>query len=163
MHDELVRYFSAEKSESLLFILMGVGAFVASALLFRSESPYRGMAIPLTAIGLIQVGVGATVYLRTDAQVAALTALLKGTPAEFQQAELARMAVVMRSFQLYKAIEIVVLAGGIVLALLFPRRERLYSAGIGCLLQGSLMLVMDLFAERRGQVYIDAIRRLGGG
>lgn len=162
MHDELVRYFSAEKSESLLFLLAGVGALVASTLLVRSGSPYRGMAIPLGAIGLIQVVVGASVYLRTDGQVAALTGLLEGTPAEFQRAELVRMTAVMRSFQIYKAIEIVILIGGIALALLYPRRERLYAAGIGCILQGSLMLMLDLFAEKRGQIYIDAIRRLTG-
>ncbi|HEX2569772.1 MAG TPA: hypothetical protein VH877_09460 [Polyangia bacterium] len=162
MHDELVRYFSAEKSESLLFLLAGVGALVASALLVRNGSPYRGMAIPLVIVGLIQVVVGASVYLRTDAQVATLTGLFDGTPTEFQRAELARMAVVMRSFQIYKAIEIVILLGGIVLALLYPHRERLYAAGIGCILQGSLMLVLDLFAEKRGQIYIDAIRRLAG-
>ena len=67
---------------------------------------------------------------------------------------------VMRSFHLYKVVEIAILAAGIVMTFAFRSRDGLYAAGIGCILQGALMLVFDLFAEHRAQVYIDHIQRL---
>ena len=71
------------------------------------------------------------------------------------------MEKVMANFAVYKVIEIVVLAAGIVLALRFHHGSGLHAAGIGCLAQGSLMLVLDLFAEGRGHDYLAALARLG--
>lgn len=62
MHVAVITYFSAEKRESLLFLLVGVAAIAASVLLWRTGSPWRGMAWPLSAIALIQIVVGSTVY-----------------------------------------------------------------------------------------------------
>jgi hypothetical protein len=59
-------------------------------------------------------------------------------------------------------VEIVLLAAGIAMTFAFRRREQLYAAGIGLLLQASVMLVLDLFAERRADVYIAAIRGFRG-
>ncbi len=69
---------------------------------------------------------------------------------------------VMAGFRLYKGAEIALLATGVALALAFPRREGLHAAGIGLVLQAALMLVLDLFAEKRGRDYLDAVARLGG-
>jgi hypothetical protein len=156
----LLRYFSAEKQESLLFLAAGMLAFAVSAWLVAIGHPYRGMAVPLVAIGIIQLVVGGTVYARTDAQVAALRAELGANPARFKAAELVRMTRVIGAFTVYKTIEIAILAGGIALTLLFRHRAFLYAAGIGAIAQASLMLVLDLFAEKRADVYVDAIRRL---
>jgi hypothetical protein len=120
------------------------------------------MAWPLAAIAAIQLAVGGTVLLRTDRQVAALEARLAADPVGFRAEEGARMERVMGGFRLYKAVEIALLAAGIGLALAFPRREGPYAAGIGLLVQAALMLVLDLFAEKRGRNYLDAIARLGG-
>jgi hypothetical protein len=35
-----------------------------------------------------------------------------------------------------------------------------YSVGIGCIAQAALMLVFDLVAEHRAEVYVEHIRRL---
>lgn len=162
MQGQLVRYFAAEKQESLLFLAAGLVALLAAALLLRGGGPYRAMAWPLAAIAVIQVAVGGAVLLRTDRQVGALEARLVADPAGFRSEESARMERVMAGFRLYKAVEIALLAAGIGLALAFPRREGWYAAGIGLLLQAALMLVLDLFAEKRGRDYLDAIGRLGG-
>ncbi len=159
---ELVRYFAAEKQESLLFVAAGLAALVAAALLLRGSGPYRAMAWPLAAVAAIQLAVGGTVLLRTDRQVAGLEARLAANPAGFRDLEAARMERVMAGFRLYKAVEIALLAAGIALCLAFPRREGWYAAGIGLLVQAALMLVLDLFAEKRGRDYLDAVARLGG-
>jgi hypothetical protein len=162
MQAQLVRYFAAEKQESVLFLAAGLVALLAAALLLRGGGPYRAMAWPLAAIAAIQLAVGGAVFLRTDRQAAALEARLVADPAGFRSEESARMERVMAGFRLYKAVEIALLAAGIGLSLAFPRHEGWYAAGIGLLLQAALMLILDLFAEKRGRDYLDAIGRLGG-
>jgi hypothetical protein len=160
MQEQMVRYFAEEKAESWLFILVGVVALGASVWLLRTGSSYRGMAWPLIAVGLIQLVVGGTVAFRTDAQVAALTAQLASSPSAFQLAEVPRMEVVMRNFTLYKGIEIALLLVGVALTYAFRQKELVYGIGVGLVMQASLMLVLDLFAERRGDEYLSAIRTL---
>jgi hypothetical protein len=160
MQEQMVRYFSEEKAESWLFILVGVVALGASVWLLRTGSSYRGMAYPLIAVGLIQIVVGGSVAFRTDAQVAALTAQLASSPSAFQLAEVPRMEVVMRNFALYKGIELALLLVGVALTYAFRQKELVYGIGVGLVMQASLMLVLDLFAERRGDEYLSAIRTL---
>jgi len=160
MQEQMVRYFSEEKAESWLFILVGVVALGASVWLLRTGSAYRGMAYPLIAVGLIQIVVGGSVAFRTDAQVAALTAQLASSPSAFQLAEVPRMEVVMRNFALYKGVEIALLLVGVALTYAFRQKELVYGIGVGLVMQASLMLVLDLFAERRGDEYLSALRAL---
>ncbi len=159
MQDAMARYFAAEKSESAFFIAAGLLAFGASALYFWHDTVYRGIVFPLVGVGLIQLVVGGTVFFRTDSQVKSLSARLETAPAEFRNEELARMETVNQNFRIYKIIEIALLAAGIALAL-WKRNDLLYSAGIGLILQAGLMLVFDLFAERRAEIYVQAIERL---
>jgi hypothetical protein len=160
MQGQMLRYFSEEKAESALFVLVGVAAIALSVWLWRTGSAYRGMAYPLVAVALIQLVVGGTVYMRTDGQLAALTAQLASAPGAYQAAEVARMEVVMRSFQLYKVIELVLFAVGVALTYVFRQKETLYAVGMGLVIQSSLMLVADLFAEKRGDTYLAQVRTL---
>jgi hypothetical protein len=160
MPAELLDYFGAEKNESLLFVGVALAATVASVWMWKSGSVHRGMGYPLVAVGLIQLVVGGSVYLRTDRQVAALEAQLAQDPAAFQAAEGKRMATVSANFRLYKAIEIALWLAGVAMTYLWKDRERLYSVGVGLILQASIMLVLDLFAERRADTYISALTKL---
>ena len=160
MHAAIVTYFAAEKRESLLFMLVGFAAITAAVFLWRTGSPYRGMAYPLVAIALIQIVVGSTVYFRTDAQTVGLHQQLAGDPAAYVAAELPRMETVRRSFAIYKVIEIVLLVAGVAGYFLLRGRGTLFAVSLGLMLQSSLMLALDLVAERRADVYIEQIRRL---
>src|SRR5260221_8084042 len=119
-------YFAAEKGESLFFMGVGLAALVATALLWKTGSDYRGMGYPLVAIGLIQIAVGGGVFFRTDRQVTALTEKLRAAPAALEAEEVARMEPVMRNFRIYKTVEIATIAGGIALTFLFRDRAALY-------------------------------------
>ena len=160
MKDQLVRYFQAEKAESALFVLAAVAAVAISLVLINSANEYRWIAAPLIAIALIQATVGGAVLLRTNQQVERLTDQLDSDPQDYRAQELARMDAVARNFRLYKIAEISILAVGI--ALTYAMRARLgwYSVGIGCIAQAALMLVFDLVAEHRADVYVEHIRRL---
>ena len=70
----IYKYFIAEKQESLLFLIVGIVAVLLAVVFwfFIKSNPsfFKGAAIPLLAIGLIQVIVGYSVYSRTDKQKA---------------------------------------------------------------------------------------------
>jgi hypothetical protein len=154
MSEPLLSYFAAEKSEALLFMAVGVAAVAVSAWLLAGRNAYRGMAYPLLVIAAIQLVVGATVYFRTDRQVATLQAQLQQVPAAFRVEETARMTKVMANFRVYKWIEIALLATGLALAFARRRQPLWHAVGLGLLLQSALMLVADLIAEARAVEYL---------
>ena len=69
MHRFMVEYFSTEKSESALFMLMGAAAIILSVIVYLKFPSYRGVIIPLISIAIIQIAVGGSIFFRTDTQV----------------------------------------------------------------------------------------------
>lgn len=157
MIERIHAYLSAEKQESLLFIAVGVAAILIAAWLWMNGHRLKAMAFPLIGVALIQLVVGGTVYLRSDKQAADLAAQAASQPAEFNAAETARMAAVMKNFTLYKWIEIGLLAAGVLLIVLLPSQAIAAGIGAGLVLQSGIMLCLDVFAEERGQAYLDAL------
>lgn len=155
MLTELDTYFAAEKTESLVFLAVGLLACVVAALvLWRVRDPlFRGFALPLALVGLIQVGVGANIHARTDGQLAALKAQYRAAPAEFKSREGARMKSVRAGFLVYKVVEVAFIVIGLVLAFARGLHRFWRGLGLGMLVQGALMLPADLIAEERAAVY----------
>lgn len=162
MLQHLDAYFAAEKSESLAFLGIGLAACVIGAfVLWRVRDPLlRGFALPLLLVGIVQIGVGATIHARTDAQLAALKAQYLAAPAEFRAQEIERMKPVRASFVIYKSLEVGFIVVG--LALAFARRLHRFwrGLGLGMLVQGALMLPADLLAEQRADTYLAQLEAL---
>ena len=81
MINHMNSYFSAEKQESVIFIAVGLLAVGISVWLWMNGHRLKSMAYPLVAIAVMQIVVGASVYLRTDAQLTTLSAQLNANPA----------------------------------------------------------------------------------
>lgn len=156
--DFIKTYFTAEKNESLLFVLFGILTigFSVYALLKWGDSFYRGFAVPAILIGIIQIVVGSTVYFRTDKQINELETLYQQDKTAFAKAETPRMNTVMKNFSLYKKVEVAFVLIGLLLIFFAPSKEFWLGIGVGMLLQGALMLTADIFAERRGKEYIQS-------
>jgi hypothetical protein len=154
--DFIKTYFTAEKNESLIFVLFGILTigFSVYALLKWGDSFYRGFAVPAILIGIIQIVVGSTVYFRTDKQIDQLETLYQQDKIAFAKVETPRMNTVMKNFSLYKKIEVAFVVIGLLLVFFAPSKEFWLGIGVGMLLQGALMLTADIFAERRGKEYI---------
>jgi hypothetical protein len=116
----------------------------------------------LVAIALIQIVVGGSVYLRTDAQLENLTTQVQAAPVEFKRQETLRMQSVMKNFTLYKSIEMVLLVIGVGLIASMQRYDVAAGVGAGLVLQSAFMLALDIFAEARGMDYMAALTRLIG-
>jgi hypothetical protein len=160
---EIEKYFNAEKTESLVFIIIGVVAVLAAlcCLIWLKSSFSKGLAIPLITVALIQITVGYNVYRRSDAQRIDNVYAFDMDPAKLRNEEVPRMTVVMKNFVVYRWVELALLAAGIILVLVYRNesfQSFFFGLGIGLAVQSLLMLIADFFAEKRGQEYLDGLK-----
>jgi hypothetical protein len=127
-----------------MFLAAGLAALAMCVGLATRPTAYRGMIPPLGVLGLVEVGIGAAVLLRAP------------RPADARR-ERDRMRRVIASFRICKVVETVVLTAGLTLMMLFPRHTMLYASGLACLLQASVLLVLDRVAERRAREYASGL------
>ncbi|HRI19776.1 MAG TPA: hypothetical protein PLA68_02425 [Panacibacter sp.] len=159
------KYFIAEKQESLLFIAIGIAAIIIAALglfLWKTQA-WKGAAIPLTAIALLQIIVGYTVYARSDKQRTDNVYAYDMNPSRLVKEELPRMEAVNKNFVVYRYIEIAFIITGIILMVLFKSnmdKQFWLGFGIALTIQAALMLGADHFAEQRAKIYTDQLRSL---
>jgi DMSO reductase anchor subunit len=160
--ENIVKYFSAEKSESLLFLAVGIIMVLTSGyFLFKLRQPFTtGMAYPLITIALIQLTVGSSIYLRSPKDISRVTELVQNNSSRVQSEEVPRMEAVMKNFVLYRWVEIVLIVIGLFLLFLPLSSQLRRGVGLGLLIQSSLMLVLDLFAENRGKTYLEFLQKI---
>jgi hypothetical protein len=165
---DIEKYFFAAKQESLLFLIIGALAIVAaiSFYFFLKNNFYKGAAVPLLVIGLVQMIVGYSVYSRSDNQRIDMVYAYDMNPHKLKTEELPRMITVNKNFQLYRWIEIVFLIIGAALAIYFKSdatKTFFMGLGIGLTIQSTIMLGADYFAEKRGLVYQQQLENFAQG
>ena len=155
------QYFREEKVESLIFGIVSILLIVLSCYLFFGvkSSFSKGIATVLLVSGLTGCIVGGTVFFRTDQQVRELTSLFKNNPNGFLQKELPRMEKVMKSFKMYKFIYLVSFLCALSFIYLL-KVEYWQGLALGLLVFGTLGMIIDLVAERRGELYLNALLEL---
>jgi hypothetical protein len=156
-------YFLAEKQESVVFLIIGIVAILtAIGFLAVVRTPfYKGLSIPLIAIGIIQCTVGYTVYARSDAQRKDIVYKMDMNPDALRNEEMPRMKTVMKNFAIYRWVEISLLAIGLLMIFLFRNQDNrhwLLGIGVGLAIQSALMLGADYFAEKRGHEYFTGLK-----
>jgi uncharacterized membrane protein len=159
---DIEKYFNAEKSESLLFMLIGIAAVITAIgfFIFLKTNFYKGAAISLLLIGLLLGIVGFTVYKRSDADRVRNVYAYDLNPAELRDKEIPRMKTVMNNFVIYRWVEIVLALTGIVLFFYFKdNTDKIFWKGFGLTLTIMVLtaLTTDYFAEKRGGVYLKGL------
>ncbi|MGB4845789.1 MAG: hypothetical protein WBP16_15095 [Ferruginibacter sp.] len=162
------KYFIAEKQESLFILIIGIVAILLaiSFWFFVKTNPafFKGLAVVLMALGLIQTIVGFNIYTRTNKQKSDIAYNIGMEPASYaKHTELPRMEKVMKSFVIYRWVEIAFIIIGIVLIFLFrtnPDKTFWYGFAIALTIQASIMLGADYFAEKRGEGYTEQIKKI---
>jgi hypothetical protein len=162
---DIEKYFNAEKSESLLFLIAGIIAILLSVIFFffmkSNISFFKGAAIPLLLIGLIQGAAGYTVYKRSDEDRKRNVYAYTMNPSQLKNGEIPRMQTVMKNFIIYRWVEIAFIAAGVILLFMFranPDKSFWYGLGLTLAIQAAIMLCLDFFAEKRGHIYLNGIR-----
>lgn len=167
----IYKYFTGEKQESLLFLVLGIAAIVLALVFYffikTNPSFYKGAAVPLLAIGLIQCVVGYTVYSRSDRQMSDVAYHMGMDPVGYsKQTELPRMKKIMKSFVVYRWLEIAFIITGLGLLFLFKAdmsRSFWYGFGLALAIQAAIMLAADYFAESRGEIYTTELEKIVKG
>jgi hypothetical protein len=159
---DIEKYFNAEKSESGLFMTIGVVGIVLAVIFFfflKTEF-YKGASIPLVSVGLLLGTVGYTVYKRSDDDRKRNVYAYDMNPSELKEKEIPRMKTVVKNFVLYRWIEIFLAAAGIGLYIYFIRdikHDFWRGLGLGLAVMAILALAADYFAEKRGHVYLNGL------
>ncbi len=155
-------YFNAERAESLVFIAIGIIAFAAGIyFLFSFKKPfYTGMTWPLIIIAVIQIFVGGAVFIRSPKDIARVEIMYSTNHHALTTEEIPRMEKVMKNFAVYRWVEMVLAAVGIILILTQFLGSMSQGIGTGLFIQLLLMLAADYFAMKRGQQYLDWLQEL---
>jgi drug/metabolite transporter (DMT)-like permease len=155
---DIEKYFTGEKQESWIFMAIGIAGILVAIIFFffLKTNLHKGMAIPLFVTGLMLGIVGYTVYKRSDRQRIDNVYAYDMNPARLKNEELPRMKKVMKSFVIYRWVEIFFLLTGAGLYIYFIRDFRHdFWRGFGFTLAIMALLALgaDYFAEKRGHVY----------
>lgn len=157
-------YFIEERIESLFFIIIGTLAVLLSSVFLRiiKYSFFKGISIPLLVVGIIQLSVGISVYNRSFKDVERVTHFIKQEPQKIKTEELPRMEKVMQNFTIYKWIEIILIAGAIILFIAFYSSPQTFWKGLalGLLIQTSIVLSLDVLAGKRAHIYMEKLQQI---
>ena len=155
--DLIENYFTQEKIESVCFMLIGVVAisFALINLFIIKYALYKGLAYPFLLIGLIQVGVGSIIYVRSPKDIIRVEQMFHTTSQKIQTEEIPRMNAVIEKFAIYKWIEIALIALGVLLFFYNQKSSQAFwkGIGLGLIIQATLMLALDGLAENRSIKY----------
>ncbi|MBL0012317.1 MAG: hypothetical protein IPP30_00705 [Flavobacterium sp.] len=154
--DVVSRYFSEEKKESTFFLFVGFLTIAISIfyLTVKREPFFNGISYAFVAIGLVQLVVGLTIYMKSDMDTVRVNHYIEREKMNIKNFEIPRMEEVMRNFVIYRCVEIALIVVGILFIFLFGQKSLGHGLGIGLVLQSSIMLVLDYFAEKRGKEYL---------
>lgn len=158
----IVKYFNAEKAESLLFIGFGIFAILLSVYLFffLKESFWKGLTFPLVSFSIIQIVIGVTIYTRSPKDNLRVETILKYESGKIQSEEIPRIEKVMKNFVYYRYFEITMIFLGIILMYALSDYGFWKGFGLGLFIQCAVLLSLDFFAERRGDIYIQYLKEL---
>ncbi len=156
------QYFDAEKTEAILFMVVGALAILAALAVWLSlKSQWSiGLCIPLVALAAVQLAVGWAVYSSADRQRTDVVYAMDLDPAAIREKEIPRMQKVMRNFQIYRYTELAcVILGAVLMWKCSFNGSLAFWNGIGCGLsaQALILLVLDFFAEKRGGQYLQSL------
>lgn len=160
--DVMHTYFRGEKIEAIFFIATtGIALVIFGITALKAErGGYAwGVALPSILFGLVLIGVGAGVGLRTDKQVAEIERSFQQSPAELVQKELPRMEKVNATFRTtFYVLGLLAAVGLLIHYVGGPDWGR--GLGSTLVMLGAIGLLIDGFAQRRAEPYMEALVQL---
>jgi hypothetical protein len=160
---DIEKYFTAEKNESLLFIIIGVAAIMVAIVFFfyLKTNWYKGAAIPFVVVGIMHLVVGSIVYKRSDGDRKRIVYAYDMISGDLKTKEIPRMELVNKNFIIYRYTEIALLLIGLGLYFYFRGiTDKSFWVGLGLALaiEAAVSLGADYFAEKRATVYTNQLK-----
>lgn len=153
-------YFNAERIHGLMFVAVGLVTAGLAVWAWRHAPFWRGAAWPLLVVALIQLLVGVSLWWQSPKESVRVQQIVAQERARIASEEIPRMQGVMKGFRTLRQIELGLLAVGLLLLLFASRGSVWQGVGLGLAVQVGLVMVLDVFAEKRGLVYLDWLRAL---
>lgn len=157
--DIMQDYFRGERIEALYYILPAglilIGLAVTAIYSDRGVFGWS-MATPLLLLGLVAVGTGLHVGLRTPAQVADLEQQYQQDRQTLLSEEIARMDKVNANWPRLIATWAILVVAGLILRFVVDS-DWAHGLGPALILAGAVGFMIDGFAERRAQPYTAAL------
>ena len=111
-------------------------------------------------VSVLEIIVGITIIIRSPKDTIRVESYFTDKREMIQSAEIPRMEKVMQNFVIFRYVEIALIIFGIIL--MYGSRQNLLwnGIGLGLFIQSSIVLILDFFAERRGETYLAYLRTL---
>jgi hypothetical protein len=155
-------YFRGERLEALFYIgPAGLILWVLAATALKTDRGGFGwgLAVPWILFGLLLVGVGAGVGIRTPSQVDELEKSYAASPKAMVEKELPRMQQVNRMWPIYLSVWAGLVIIGTILRFAL-KADWAHGVGPALVLVGAFGYLIDGFAERRARPYTAALETL---
>ncbi|HOV45229.1 MAG TPA: hypothetical protein PK320_06620 [Ferruginibacter sp.] len=129
---DIEKYFLAEKNAALFFLILGIVAILASVIFFAfiKTNWYKGFAVPLFIIGIIQGVVGYQVYKTADEYRKDNVFAYDLNPAKLESQEMARMQKVKKRLTILLIAEASFFVTAVVLLLVYKNNALQYGVGL---------------------------------
>ena len=154
------KYFNGEKSESYVFIVIGmVALLIAFYFVFTLKTSFwRGVAIPFILVAMLEFIIGYAIVKRSPKDIYRVESFIKVQPSKIALDEIPRMEKVMKNFVIFRYVEICLILLGIILMYSSLNDTLWRGIGLGLFMQASIVLSLDFFAERRGHIYLEYLK-----
>jgi hypothetical protein len=157
----VIKYFDAEKTWCIggLFVGLLTIGFAAYWLIKLKQPFYNGVSWPFLLFGLFISSICIGIIIRSPKDVERVNVIIETNNRLVQSEEIPRMEVVMRNFKVIIIVEIIfILVSGV---LLFPNFSDVWKGvAAGVLFYATFLLVFDLMAQRRGEVYVEFLKSI---
>jgi hypothetical protein len=155
----ILKYFNAERVECLIGIGLGFASlFLGIYFWLRPDAFHNGMAYPFLAACVIQFIVCTIVVRRTPKDIHRVLGYMQSDKSKITSIEIPRMEVVLKGFVTYRYTEIALLGIGFIGFVVAKFGSSWRGAAIGIMIQATLILFFDYFAEKRGKNYLDYLK-----
>lgn len=152
--DNIVRYFSGEKLQCSIGVLLGLLSLALSVYFITSNDiVFKGIAFTFIPLSTLLIAICIGIVIRTPKDLKRVSTYYENEPMKLQTDELARMEKVMKTFPVIKMVETGFVIVGVILYLLLEKNNLLKGVGMGLIIQGILLYGFDHFAEARGKIY----------
>ena len=159
--DNIIRYFSGEKLQCSIGILLGIiGLTLSIYFIYLSKPVFKGIAFAFIPLSLLLLSICVGIVIRTPKDIKRVSSYYESEPIRMQTEELPRMEKVMKTFPKIKMVEIGFIIVGILLFLILWRNDLIQGIGLGIIIQGIILYGFDHFAESRGKIYFEFLNSL---
>jgi len=159
--DPMHEFFVTERESGALLLNTGLAAGVLGAALRVQDSQIaQGASYAVFAVALVEIGAG-ILLMNSHARERKSVAARERAPIAFAASERVRMKRIDLQYKLVEIFEGLVMASGVTLAGVggASHRDMLAGAGLGLILQGGVLLTLDLNAHRHARRYQATLAR----